>query len=151
MSNRPCYIFDIDGTLADLTHRLPHIQKSPKDWDAFFESCDDDDPIEHVCTLANSVRRAASSVIFVSGRSDRVHGKTRKWLERHVGLWALTAPLYMRRDGDHRPDHVVKLELLEEIREHGYEPIMAFDDRDQVVKMWREAGVPCAQVAPGDF
>lgn len=34
---------------------------------------------------------------------------------------------------------------------HGYEPIMAFDDRDRVVKMWRDAGIPCAQVAPGDF
>jgi hypothetical protein len=28
---------------------------------------------------------------------------------------------------------------------------MAFDDRSQVVKMWRKRGVPCAQVADGDF
>lgn len=33
------YVFDIDGTLADLTHRLHHIQKQPKDWDAFFDAC----------------------------------------------------------------------------------------------------------------
>jgi hypothetical protein len=29
-------LVDIDGTLADCTHRLHHIQKQPKDWDAFF-------------------------------------------------------------------------------------------------------------------
>jgi hypothetical protein len=33
----------------------------------------------------------------------------------------------------------------------GYEPIMVFDDRNQVVKMWRERGIVCAQVAEGDF
>ncbi len=57
----------------------------------------------------------------------------------------------MRSEGDHRPDYKVKEELLGRILKDGFEPIMAFDDRDQVVKMWREAGVPCAQVADGNF
>lgn len=148
---RPCYIFDIDGTLADLSHRLPHIQKSPKDWDAFFAACEDDEPIGHVCELAKNVFRAGPAVVFMSGRSDRVHSQTRRWLGKHIGLWAKVAPLYMRKDGDHRPDHLVKLELLNMVRDHGYAPIMAFDDRNQVVEMWRANGVPCAQVAPGDF
>ena len=47
-----CYIFDIDGTIADLSHRLPHIQKTPKDWTAFFASVADDVPIEHTIKLA---------------------------------------------------------------------------------------------------
>ena len=57
----------------------------------------------------------------------------------------------MRKEGDHRPDHIIKLELLAQIRSDGFEPIMAFDDRNSVVKMWRDAGIPCAQVAEGDF
>lgn len=52
---------------------------------------------------------------------------------------------------DHRPDHVVKFELLKQIVWDGYAPIMAFDNRDQVVKMWRGIGIPCAQVAEGSF
>ena len=28
-------IFDIDGTLVNIEHRLPHIMKKPKDWDTF--------------------------------------------------------------------------------------------------------------------
>lgn len=59
--------------------------------------------------------------------------------------------VYMRKDGDHRPDNEVKSELLARIRADGHDPIMAFDDRDQVVKMWRAAGIPCAQVADGNF
>jgi len=33
------YIFDIDGTLADVSHRLHYITGETKDWDAFFAAC----------------------------------------------------------------------------------------------------------------
>jgi predicted secreted acid phosphatase len=143
-----CYLFDIDGTIADLTHRLHHIEKTPKDWDAFFDSCHKDAPIPHIVELAALISKHAR-VIFVSGRSDRCRSETMEWLCKH-GL-GQSVGLFMRKDGDHRPDNVVKLELLEQIKSRGYEPIMAFDDRNQVVEMWRANGVPCAQVAPGDF
>ena len=29
-------ICDIDGTLADVQHRLHHLEGDPKDWDGFF-------------------------------------------------------------------------------------------------------------------
>ena len=44
-----------------------------------------------------------------------------------------------------------QIELLEQMRLDGWDPGMAFDDRSRVVKAWREAGIPCAQVAEGDF
>ena len=59
--------------------------------------------------------------------------------------------MFMRQDGDHRPDHVIKVELLAIVRAEIGDPIMVFDDRNSVVKMWRELGVPCAQVVEGDF
>lgn len=143
-----CYLFDLDGTLSDLTHRLHHIQKEPKDWNAFFDGCADDAPIPHIIELAITLHDAdGPEVVFVSGRSDRVRGATVDWLDRQ----GLNCPLYMRKEGDHRPDNLVKGELLDVIRADGYEPVMAFDDRDQVVKMWRAKGIPCAQVAEGDF
>ena len=144
---RPCYIFDIDGTLADCSHRLHHIQKQPKDWDSFFSGCDDDAPIAHICDLARLVN-LETTVVYVSGRSDQCRDQTEDWLKEN-NLW--TGHLYMRSEGDHRPDNLIKIELLEQLRADGFEPVMAFDDRDQVVQAWRSAGVPCAQVAPGDF
>lgn len=144
---RRCYIFDLDGTLADLSHRLHLIQKDPKDWDAFFDACEDDTPIEHMCRLAYRLG-LYDGIVIASGRSSRVRLKTENWFRRTNTFYDA---LYMRADGDHRPDDVVKLELLERIRAEGWDPIMAFEDRDRVVAMWRNAGIPCAQVAAGDF
>lgn len=149
-----CYLFDIDGTLADLTHRLHHISgefddhgmTKPKDWNSFFDACGDDAPICHMIDLCRTLATHAS-VIFVSGRSDRTRHVTQKWL----AVNGLFGDIYMRKDGDHRPDHIVKAELLDKIVADGKRPIMAFDDRDQVVKMWRARGIPCAQVADGNF
>ena len=143
-----CYIFDIDGTLADCSHRLPYIQKQPKDWRAFFAACLDDEPILHVCQLATHLADAGIEIVYVSGRSDECRAATEIWIENHE---LPEGRVYMRKAGDHRNDDVVKAELLEQLKADGYAPIMAFDDRDRVVKQWRENGIPCAQVAPGDF
>lgn len=146
------YLFDIDGTVADLTHRLHHIQREhgPKDWDSFFSACGDDAPIPHMCELARVLMLDTQRVLFVSGRSEVVRTETLIWLHKHIE-YVPSMFLYMRPAGDHRPDNIVKRELLARIRADGYDPIMAFDDRDQVVAMWRENGIPCAQVAPGAF
>jgi phosphoglycolate phosphatase-like HAD superfamily hydrolase len=141
------YIFDIDGTLADCSHRLHHIQKQPKDWDGFFADCHLDAPISHIIGLAKSLT-ARATIVYVSGRSDQCRDQTEDWLHEHA---LPSGPLYMRKAGDHRDDDIIKLELLAAVRADGYEPIMAFDDRNRVVKAWRAAGIPCAQVAEGDF
>ncbi len=149
-----CYLFDIDGTVANLAHRLHHIQKDPKDWDSFFDDVAGDTPITAVCMLLRCLHRDATynsgfGIVYASGRSDRTREATLGWLK--MNALPYEAPLYMRKDGDHRPDYQVKKEILQNMRDDGYEPIMAFDDRNQVVAMWRDCGVPCAQVAPGDF
>ena len=143
-----CYIFDIDGTVANNKHRSHHLEKSPKDWDSYHEDIEADTVFEHILQLYIDLQKSFP-IVFCSGRHDGQRIVTETWLARngyieHHGL-------YMRKQGDHRPDHIIKLELLAQIREDSFEPIMAFDDRNSVVKMWREAGVPCAQVAEGDF
>lgn len=144
---RPCYIFDIDGTLADCSHRVDLVNGPNANWREFFAACVDDKPITHIMNVAHALEGTHDFVVFVSGRSDEVRAETERWLSKYGFFQAL----YMRKAGDHRPDHVVKLELLAQLRADGYEPIMAFDDRNRVVQMWRDVGIPCAQVAPGDF
>lgn len=166
-----CYLFDLDGTICNIDHRLHHITPpaepvegaqgtvtlSPEgwapNWDAFFAACAKDIPVPAICHLAHALM-LRETVVFVSGRSDQVRSETVKWLQTYLATPSLLAErskLYMRSAGDHRPDHIIKGEMLMAIRADGFEPIMAFDDRDAVVKMWREAGITCAQVAPGDF
>lgn len=137
IGERRCYIFDIDGTLADLSHRLHHIQKQPKDWPSFFGACLDDRPIPHIVELANSL---PLPIVCVSGRPDDGRIDTDFWLRVKAGV--TPAALYMRKAGDRRNDDIVKTELLEQLRADGWEPVMAFDDRDRVVKAWRANGIP---------
>lgn len=149
------YLFDIDGTLANGAHRVHHITTdNPKDWRAFFAKVGGDRPIPHMLTMAYDLwsgacsGRSGAQILYVSGRSDECREATEKWLVEHG---APPGKVYMRKSGDYRDDTVIKIELLAQILADGYEPIMAFDDRNRVVKAWRAAGVPCAQVAEGDF
>jgi phosphoglycolate phosphatase-like HAD superfamily hydrolase len=148
---KPCVIFDIDGTLANGDHRLHLILQEPKQWDAYFDLCHDDKPIPHMIRVLRALDRELVTV-FVSGRAERCRQQTTQWLSQH-GAYTGRYPLrlYMRPDGDHRDDDVLKIELLERVRADGFEPVIVFDDRNRVVKAWRAAWVPCAQVAEGDF
>jgi len=57
----------------------------------------------------------------------------------------------MRKANDRRPDYVVKLDLLNRMRHDKFDPYMVFEDRSQVVKMWRDAGIRCLQVCEGEY
>jgi hypothetical protein len=145
-----CWIFDVDGTLADCSHRLHHIQTEPKNWDAFYAGCVHDAPFPHMFHVLRALTRYAPPV-FVSGRRRSDIPNTKVWIGEQSGTYWHTSHFYFRKDGDHRHDVVVKKELLAELRGNGWEPIMVFEDRASVVEMWRAEGIPCAQVAKGDF
>ena len=136
-------VFDLDGTLANTDHRAHLV--AAKDWRGYFAACDLDPPHSHVMAVAYALIDAGHEVEIWSGRSDEVRDKTEAWLAQY-GLGDL--PLKMRQAGDHTADEKLKLSWLLEAPK---KPDMIFDDRAKVVRMWRENGVPCAQVADGDF
>lgn len=143
-------IFDLDGTLADCTHRLHHIRDFERgtarpNWVEFYQACAYDAPILHGINTMRAFREAGASIEIWTGRSDIVRMQTREWMTRagvpHVDMT-------MRPDGDHRPDHILKGEWLAKAP---IRPDLVFEDRARVVEMWRAAGIPCYQVARGDF
>jgi hydroxymethylpyrimidine pyrophosphatase-like HAD family hydrolase len=144
------YLVDIDGTIADLSHRLHFIQEKPANWDGFFAACPADKPIVPVLDVIKSLQGQGHDMMFVTGRSSSVKDETAKWLNDN-DIWPTA--LYMRKAGDHRPDNIVKSELLDSIiEEFGAEDIAAaFEDRNQVVQMYRERGITVFQVADGNF
>lgn len=147
--NELVYLIDVDGTLADLSHRLHFIQKRPADWDGFFAACPGDLPINNVITTVRCLGHHAK-LIGVSGRSDAIREQTLIWLKKHgVEL----DELYMRKAGDHRHDDIVKSELLDEILKHNTVDDIAgvFEDRNAVVEMYRKRGLTVFQVADGNF
>lgn len=147
-------IFDLDGTLCDVEHRRRYVTTEPRNWDAFNAACVLDKPVPHVLLMFSILwdRRQAFGyeVLFCSGRSGKHWDETVEWLCAHLDLEPHEVNLRMRAADDRRPDNLVKKDMLDDIRKT-HEVLFAVDDRNQVVDMWRENGVPCFQCAPGDF
>lgn len=152
-------ICDIDGTIADVRHRLHYIQnsdgtkKAKPDWDAFHAACVDDTPFLDVIRVVETLRLGTCGcgygrldLYFLSGRNDVVRAQTEQWLE-DVAQFGPYNGLVMRKAGDRRPDTQIKLEMM---RELGFTPndvLCIFDDRQCVVDMWRANGYRVMQVA----
>jgi beta-phosphoglucomutase-like phosphatase (HAD superfamily) len=155
---KPLYIFDLDGTLANMEHRVFWIQQKQKQWGAFFDACDKDAPIEAGLKTLTALRKGGAEVWVWTGRSDEVREKTLAWLHRYGvfhPFWnPMRAPeaLLMRKAGDHQADVALKRGWLADLEPPERNRLTAvFEDRSSVVQMWRECGVPCFQVAPGEF
>jgi hypothetical protein len=57
----------------------------------------------------------------------------------------------MRPQGSFTKDDILKKKWLDQLLADGKDIMCAFDDRDQVVKMWRNNGISCFQVNYGSF
>lgn len=137
MSNR-AIIFDLDGTLCTMNER------SPYDWARVGEDRQNR-PITH---LARCMFDLNHHIIVLSGRDAVCRPETTKWLRLNNVRFH---ELHMRPEGDNRRDSIVKKELYDKHIKGKHNVLFVVDDRDQVVKMWRELGLTCLQVADGDF
>ncbi len=153
-------ICDIDGTIADVRHRLHFIQnpdgtkKAKPDWDAFHAACVDDKPFKDVMEIVDTFRTGSCgcgygprALYFLSGRNDTVREQTVQWLEKHFDMdFEFYKALVMRKANDRRPDSVIKLEMVRELGLTPDDVLCIFDDRQSVVDMWRANGYRCLQV-----
>lgn len=148
-SGRPILICDIDGVIADLSHRLHHIEEKPANWDGFFEDCDGDLPMEATIEFLRLIDDTFE-IAYLTGRPKRVREKTIAWFRRNSVPWDDRMLLAMRADLDHRQDWIVKWELFDYWVDK--ERVRAIiEDRDQVVQMWRDKGYFCLQNKKGDY
>lgn len=124
MARQPLAVFDLDGTLADVRHRLHHLRRRPKDWDAFFRAAVDDPPLDEGVRLALA-RAEDHELAYVTGRPERCRRDTVEWLERH-GL--PPGRLLMRAPGDYRPARVAKPGLLRQVARDRTVAVVVDDD-----------------------
>lgn len=146
-----CIIVDIDGTVAHMNGR------SPYDYNLVNTDIVDEN-------VANIVRRYAQRdimemtpdtyIIIVSGRDDTCKDETLKWLaDNHIPF----DEFYMRdhtlvdEKGNKLDDTIIKKNIYEDMIKPRFNVRFVLDDRDRVVKMWREQGLKVLQVAEGDF
>lgn len=145
--NHSFVICDLDGTLCDITHRRHFVAGEKKDWKSFFANVKDDALNAPVAELLDTLAADGHHILLVSGRPITPCGiPTEDWLLNHEIAYD---HLFMRQGGDHRSDVIVKQEILDHLPKDRIDYVL--DDRDSVVKMWRDNGLFCMQVAPGDF
>lgn len=139
-------VFDIDGTLSIVGDRLKYLQSTPPDWDAFYSACGEDGCNDPIWSVWRAMREN-HSIRFVTGRRESCREDTLEWMRRNL-ITCPTEYLFMRKDGDLRNDTEVKPELVDSFKG---DILMIFEDRNSMVKKWRELGHICLQVADGDF
>lgn len=133
------FLVDLDGTLANFKGI-----RGPYDINV-----ENDEVFEVISELVQALYISGDyEVIFMSGRKEAARDGSIAWLEKHV----MTPDyLFMRRQDDDRSDNQVKAELFDTYVRDNFDVRFVFDDRNQVVDMWRKMGLTCAQVAEGDF
>lgn len=147
---RDAIIVDIDGTVALRGDRGPY------DWHRVLE----DEPNRPVIQVVIALQLLGYHTIFLSGRMEQCRADTALWLQRnglvedHLNpmFCAHSWDLLMRADSDIRPDELVKDQIFQEKIAPFFDVLCVFDDRNKVVKMWREKHkLTVLHVADGNF
>lgn len=131
-------VFDIDGVLADVRHRLHHVAARPKDWEAFFGAAPLDPPLPEGLSAVATAARAGHAVAYLTGRPERCRDATVRWLAQQ-GL--PDGALHMRGDTDRRPARLTKVATLRRLARTA-EVVAFVDDDAAVVQAVRAAGFP---------
>lgn len=149
-------IFDLDGTLADITKRreMSTKENGKIDWDIFFEPNNIwfDLPNEPVITMAQLLSERHRIVIF-SGRSKATKDETKRWLQKFDVPFDILKMRPTSNDWKFMPDDELKQHWLDTLfpEDKKKDILCVFDDRQKVVDMWRKNGITCFQVDEGNF
>lgn len=141
---RDAVIFDMDGTLCDVEPVRHYVTGPRRNFDAFHRASLFCYPNPVAMAIYRHPSTQSHDIVIVTARDARYEQVTRLWLARNqIDFDAL----YMRPWGDTRADAVVKEEILTQIRGDGFDPILAIDDRDDIIAVWQAAGIPTVKVS----
>jgi hypothetical protein len=151
-------VFDLDGTLADVKHRLHYIQPNPeidpvtgkqvkRRFDLFHAACVQDSVIEPVAYFYRKfVADSKVTVVVLSGRAEAVYSETVDWFITND--LPLPDELLLKSGNQNVPDIDQKrchADILES--KYGRNIDMVFEDRSRVVEMWKTRGTFVFNVA----
>ena len=149
MIKKQTIIFDVDGTIADVEHRRHFVSQKPADWKSFREQTKFDTPVQWVCDIAKRFIAQGDNVAFFSARNESERSITEAQINEWIGKGH--QGLFLRPDGDFRRDDEFKSDLANKFEEVGGKIDIVFDDRNQVVDMWRDLGLTCFEVEEAIF
>lgn len=148
-------IFDLDGTLALIDDRRKISTKpdGKMNWDVFFDpkNIDLDQPNDAVIKMAQTLKDAGNRIVILSGRSKATKDATKAWLNKFNVPFDVLKMRPTSNEFKFMPDDKLKQMWLDSLFTDKNDIVCVFDDRQKVVDMWRNNGLTCMQVAPGNF
>jgi FMN phosphatase YigB (HAD superfamily) len=129
-------VFDIDGVVADVRHRL-HFLQGRHAWHEFFDDAAADPLLAEGAALVADLGQA-HDIVWLTGRPEWLRGVTVSWMDVH-GLPC--TELHMRAGGDFRPARYYKLDVLRDIA-RTREIAALIDDDAEVIDAALAAGLP---------
>jgi hypothetical protein len=145
-------IVDIDGCIADLSHRL-HFIKPPegqkKDWPAFYAAMKDDEVNWWCRTILASMIKNEVVCIFVTGRPEEYRETTEDWLRNKAHIKNFV--LFMRQNNDYSHADDFKKRVYEDSIKNEFDVLFAIDDDPKIVDMWFSVGLPSLYVKNTDY
>ena len=129
-------VFDVDGVVADVRHRLHHLTGRRRSWDRFFDDADQDSLLDEGARLVADLGRE-HEIVWLTGRPEWLRDVTEEWMQRH-GL--PVGELHMRPFHDYRPAPAYKLAVLRALAPRGVAAVI--DDDDEVIAAASSAGFP---------
>ena len=135
------FVFDIDGVLADNSHRIPFIENNgaqKKDWAAYYAGLPDDTPIEPMMDTLHELSDYGHRIVFCTGRPERYRQATIDWFIKHGYPEVTLHDMHMRPDGSFVSNPQQKRVWIARIEERWGKIDMVFEDDPRSVEMWRE-------------
>jgi phosphoglycolate phosphatase-like HAD superfamily hydrolase len=144
-------IFDMDGTLADVSsirHHLTEYDKTKrtviKHFNKFHAESVNVPAHNYVVNAAQVAKILGHAILIVTARKHMWRNHTAWWLAMHN---VPSDMLMMRGNNDNRKDYEVKKDMLDTISK-AYNVIHAWDDNPSIIKLWQENNIPTT-VVPG--
>lgn len=140
------YIFDVDGTLANVDPYLHHVRGSNRDYNAFHEASINALPNIEVVQMLNNAVSDRHAILIVTSRKEKYRGLTSMWLAKNN---IRSHALFMRADDDSRPDYEAKKDMLDKISVL-WDVVHAVDDSPNVIKLWEDHGIITTKIGTWD-
>ena len=134
----PTFLVDVDGTVANLEHRLHFLDRKPKDWENFYKKMDKDSPIQSVIKMVGEYANKGYTIIILTGRPERYREVTKQWLDKHNVPYD---SLIMKSSADEfLPSHVWKRQQVLNLMDN-YQIDLAIDDELRNRTVFEELGI----------
>ena len=146
ISDRPdAVVFDMDGTLADVSSIRHYVSGENRDFHRFHEESVNVPANEDVVDMARKASDEGKKVIVVTARRAKYRPHTAMWLAQHQ---VPSDAMYMRSSTDSRPDREVKEDIYRRMS-RSFNVVHAVDDNPSILDLWQQHGISTTAVDSG--